>query len=279
METLNFTSRENFELSDTFIVDVGKSKIVDLSKMIDEANSCPVGRNIYFVRMNASDMKNKIAGTSHELRPFVVVGKTYDYKLKGFYTTSNLKGLNFSKKCFTKYRTVLSNKKYKLNKSSVVIIDKMFFLDDFNILKKIDLIDNRDLANIFKMNALFNGRKVELNGKYLGEGDVVQKTESNYLIYQKDSLFSYGIKIKYKEKMNESRIDLRTTFDYFVDGDEIYRIFYNDYIKVSNDDRVVLRDHLADDILRNVKLNKKNKRYHEKSINKKRVKCKRNKLT
>lgn len=252
----------NLDMPDTIKVDVNNSKIVNLGNLIDAANGIAEGRGIYFVKMNVDDMRKRIAGTAHELRPFVVVAKSED-ELKGFYTTSSLKGLKFGKECFTKYRTVLSNKKYKLNKSSVVLIDKIACIHDSNIIRMIDSIDNEDLAKILKMNALHEGSKVELKGKYLGEGDVIRRGNSKYLIYQKDKAFAYAVKVVVKST-STSKNDFKSSAD---TGNEKYSGIFNDTIRVSSSDMVILCDHVGDDILSFIKRNVYNRNYREKATN------------
>lgn len=249
----------NLDMPDTIKVDVNNSKIVNLGNLIDVANGITEGKGLYFVKMNVDDMRKRIAGTTHELRPFVVVAKSED-ELKGFYTTSSLKGLKFGKECFTKYRTVLSNKKYKLNKSSVVLIDKIACIHDSNIIRMIDSIDNEDLAKILKMNALHEGSKVELKGKYLGEGDIIRRGNSKYLIYQKDKAFAYAVKVVVKSGTSSSK-------NYFDTENEMYSGIFNDTIRVSSSDRVILCDHVGDDILSFIKRNLHNRNYREKATN------------
>lgn len=253
----------NLDMPDTIKVDVNNSKIVNLGNLIDAANGIAEGKGLYFVKMNVDDIRKRIAGTTHELRPFVVVAKSED-ELKGFYTTSSLKGLKFGKECFTKYRTVLSNKKYKLNKSSVVLIDKIACIHDSNIIRMIDSIDNEDLAKILKMNALHEGSKVELKGKYLGEGDVIRRDNSNYLIYQKDNAFAYGFKILNKGKVSNSRVDLRSTCDYFVSEEDLYKIDFNESKMFSKNDKYLLCDNVTYNILNLIQENRKRKKYYEK---------------
>lgn len=248
-------------MPDTIKVDVNNSKTVNLGNLIDVANGIAEGRGIYFVKMDVDDMRKRIAGTTHELRPFVVVAKSED-ELKGFYTTSSLNGLKFGKECFTKYRTVLSNKKYKLNKSSVVLIDKIACIHDSNIIRMIDSIDNEDLAKILKMNTLHDGSKVELKGKYLGEGDVIRRGNSKYLIYQKDKTFAYAVKVVSRSRTSASKND----FDI---ENENYSGIFNNTIGVSSSDRVILCDHVANDILLFMKRNVHNRNYREKDTNRK----------
>lgn len=262
------------DVLDTIMVDVNNSKVVNLGNMIDAANGMAEGRGIYFVKMNVEDMRKRIAGTAHELRPFVVVSKSND-DLKGFYTTSSLKGLKFGKECFTKYRTVLSNKKYKLNKSSVVLIDKIACIHDSNIIRMIDYVDNEDLAKILKMNALHEGNKVELKRKYLGEGDIIRNGNSKYLIYQKDNSFAYGVKIVFKAKISNRNNDFRNSNDSFVSGNDIYRTLLNETIRVSGNDRFILCDHIGEDILANIKRNIRNRNYNEKLNNRRKSEGKR----
>ena len=258
-------------MKDTIVVDANSSSVVNLGNLIDVANGIAEGRGIYFVKMNAEDMRKRIAGTTHELRPFVVVAKS-ENELKGFYTTSSLKGLKFGKECFTKYRTVLSNKKYKLNKSSVVLIDKIACIHDSNIIRMIDSIDNEDLANILKMNALHESNKVELKGKYLGEGDIIRKGNSIYLIYQKDNAFAYAVKVVSRSKTSVFKNDIKLSSD---TENENYCCIFNDTIRVSSNDRVILCDHVADDILSFLKRNVRNKNYREKASNRKKSEGKR----
>ena len=83
---------------------IHSKNIVELGDMVRIANNSAEGKKIYFVKMNLSDMVNRIQNTTHELRPFVSVEKVSDDQIKGFYTTSNLKGLEFSEECFFKKR-------------------------------------------------------------------------------------------------------------------------------------------------------------------------------
>lgn len=255
-------------MPDTVRVDINNKQVVNLGNLIDVANGIAEGRSICFVKMNIEDMRKRISRTPHELRPFVVVSKSKN-ELKGFYTTSNLKGLKFGNECFTKYRTVLSNKKYKLNKSSVVLIDKMACIHDSNIIRIIDTIDNEDLAKILKMNALADGNKVELKGKYLEEGDIIKKGKSKYLIYQKDNAFAYGVKIADKLKFSNKNNEFINSNDSFVNGNDIYRVFFNETIRISSSDRFILCDHAGDDVVINVKRNIRNRNQKEKNINRK----------
>ena len=243
---------------------IHSKNIVELGDMVRIANNSAEGKKIYFVKMNLSDMVNRIQNTTHELRPFVSVEKVSDDQIKGFYTTSNLKGLEFSEECFSKYRTVLSNKKYKLNKSSIVLIDKFALLKKENILREIDTIDNNDLVNILKMRNLYLGNFVNLKGKYLDIGDIIIKENNLYLIYQCDNSFCYGFKIENKGSVTKSRIDIKNSYDYFVYENNIYKVFFNESKRFSKNDNYLLYDKLLFDIVNFIKKNRKSKSYKAK---------------
>ncbi len=242
-------------------VDTKKRKLVDLGEMINIANSSAVSKGIYFVKMNVSDMEKRIAGTPHELRPFVAVEKTDDSKLKGYYTTSNLKKLEFSRQCFKKYRTILSNKKYRLNKSSVVLLEKMVVIDENSILREIDSIDNEDLAKLIKMRNLYEGNCLKLKGKYLNIADVIINNGIKYLIYQKDNSFAYGFKIQFKGKVATSRVDLNSTCCYFKSGEDLYKIYFNESKAFSKSDSFILCDCMTEDVVDFVRARKVRDRY------------------
>lgn len=245
-------------------MEVNDKKIIDLGDLIRISNDSGETKKIYFVKMNIQDMVKRINNTSHELRPFVALEKINNNWLKGFYTTSNLKGLDFSEDCFTKYRTVLSNKKYRLNKSSIVLIDKLTTIDNGNILREIDSIDNDDLVKIIKLRNLYLRNLLYLKGKYLNEGDVILKNNKNYLIYQSDSSFVYGFRILNNGKVSNSRVDLRSTCNYFISEEDIYKIDFNDSKMFSKNDKYLLCDNVTDDILNLIQENRKRKKYYEK---------------
>ncbi len=240
-----------------------KNQRVNLDKMLFLSKEIPERGNIYLVKMSPRDMKTNINGTNHACRPFVVLDKTKEQQLVGFYTTSNLtrntSKMVFSQNCFTKYRAVLAQKKYKLNKSSLVLHDRMGVLEQDQILKYFDSIDDVDLIRILKMANLSNGNMIELKGKYLSYGDIASQGRNRYLIYSRDNSFAYGLKVQYEEKIGQSRIDVSHDFNYFASDSDIYRIFFDQYINISNSSDVILEEHVADKVLKAID-SKRNRR-------------------
>ncbi len=235
------------------IVDTKKRRLVNLGELVNSANSNVECKGIYFVKMNVSDMEKRIARTTHELRPFVAVEKAADGKLKGYYTTSNLRKFEFSRYSLKKYRTVLSSKKYKLNKSSLVLLEKISTIDVNKILREIDYIDNDDLAKLIKMRNLFDGNCLKLKGKYLCIGDVVFDSGKKYLIYQNDNSFVYGFRIEFKGKRLNSKTNFNSSCCFCDCDGELYRVYFDELKAFSKSKSFILCDYMMEDVVDFVK--------------------------
>jgi len=215
------------------------------------------GGKIYWVKMNSHDMVPDVSGTSHEYRPFLALEEMNDRKIRGYYTTSNLRGLYFRNHCFTKYRTILSDRKYQLKKPSVVSLQYFVDLDNENILGFIDSIDQVDLLKVLKMSQLCRNNSLELKGKHISEGDLVSKEDRAYLIYNRDHSYSYGFQVKNRGKIHQSKVEVVHDCHYFASAEDIYRVYFDKYITISNSDDVILQDHVADDTLAGVHVKRK----------------------
>lgn len=258
--TTTFSDTEKMDILEEESLQEAPSQKQNLDELISNVKASSKGTHIYWADMNASDVRGD---TSHTRRPFIVINETKESQLTGFYTTSCLKNLHFSGRCFTKYRTVLSTQKYCLKKPSVVLHDHLVTLNQEQVLGYIDSVDYADLVKILKMSQLSAGKSLELSGKNLSCGDIVDFELARYLIYSKDRTFSYGLQIL---PTQNNQVDPIHDFHYFFVGQGIYEICFGKYSSISNTTPVVLMDHVGDNTLSVVE-NKRNqqKQYVKKS--------------
>lgn len=229
-----------FELETLFQI---KNSYINFEKVLSLVDE-HYGGNICFVKMNEADIKGSIVGTPHEYRPFVSLEEKKD-GCSGFYMTSNLENIEFWKSFFAKYKTILLTEKYDLYKSSLILLNKLVYLDRGSIVKYIDFLDDADLIRILKMAVLYRGNSLDIEGKYIDCGDIVEKEKNKYLIYNQDQDLSYGLKIKLCDTEEKSKVDVSQDFYHFSLDHNIYRIYYNRNIRVSDLDHVVLQEHIT----------------------------------
>lgn len=222
-----------------------KNRHINFAKVLSLVDE-HYGGNLCLVKMNEVDMKVNVSGTPHEYRPFVSLEEK-EHQSSGFYMTSNLENSQFWQKSFSKYKMILSEKKYDLRKPSLVLLNEMVHLDRSNIIKYIDFLDDTDFVRILKMAVLYRGSSLDLEGRYLSLGDIVDAQQNKYLIYNQDQDFSYGFKIKFCDTEEKSKVDVSQDFYYFSLDHNIYRIYYNRNIQFSDLDHVILREHMGND--------------------------------
>ncbi len=234
---------------------------VHILSLADEAkfvNLSGEGRNIYWVRMNNEDIKAK-PSPNHKTRPFLVMNSKENY-FQGYYLTHNIKTIDFRGENIAKYKTILSDEKYNLKLPSVVLYKELITIDLNKVEKYIDKISKRDLEKIIMMRTLYEGKQLEVCGKNLAVGSVVEKDAQKYLIYQTDNSNAYAFLIK----VQDSKVMLEHDFNYFADGDNLYRVFYDNPTSFSNDASItlcdVVNDSDVDKVLQKRKMYKNNKR-------------------
>ena len=112
------------------------------------------------------------------------------------------------------------------------------------------------------MAVLYQGNSLDLEGRYISCGDIVENRQNKYLIYNQDQDFSYGLKIKFCDTEERSKVDALQDFYYFTLDHNVYRIYYNRNIRISDLDHVILQEHMSNDTL--MLVNAKREEYFQK---------------
>ena len=239
--------------------DVNQDDIVNLTELCtDDKNG-----QIYWVHMNEDEIDDQNMDESHKIRPFLVVDSN-STDCTGYYMTSNLKNIHFNKPWLSKYKSVISNSRYNLKKSSIVLLGNSVTIRNNNMLNYIDTLGESDYIRVLKNAGLYDKRKVNISGMYIDIGDVIDIDDNKYFIYQKDNTYLYGFLIKNKGLVWNSNVDFDNDFNYFRSGNELYRVFYDSNIKVPVKDDYLVTDVMNEDVHDQVITKRKDMKYKQK---------------
>jgi len=212
--------------------------------------------DIIIVKMLDDEIIENDIEESHQIRPFIVEEKDDSKEtLKGHYLTSNIKSGLFYKQKYSGFRLILRKENYKLNKTSVVIINDKIDIPYENINKIIDSIKKEDLKKLKKYIELVDGKIVVSNKENLviEIGDIIKYNEMEYIIFQIDNSNCYA----YNIIKTDEYIDVRDNHQYTRFDKQIYYVEYKNNITLNKFEDIEIIDRFDECVVERIRENKK----------------------
>ncbi len=224
--------------------------------------------DIVLVKMNKEEIQRQNINTTHQKRPFLIDKKLDDSKkVNGYYFTSNIQNKVYQSQKYKGLKIVLNKELYKLQKNSLISLNQSIQLPYENIIHKIDHLLPRDLNRLKKYRSLLLNCPVisTSDNKLVEISDIISKDDKTYLIYQLDHNNCYGYRILKSSKSIDNSMD----FNYVTFDNSSYFVDFNEAKSFSLKQPICIVQRWNDEIVEEIRKNKKNLHYKEKQNKKK----------
>lgn len=220
--------------------------------------------DIVFVEMRNDEIERNNIPEEHQVRPFLIYQKKPDTKeALGYYFTSNINNYFFRNQKYNGMKLILNKEKYNLTKHTMIQYEHNTFLPYENIKYYISSLNNRDISKLKKYKLLLtNGTAISNKENIIIEiGDIINKDDKDYLIYQMDNTNCYCYNIN---NVKKDDIDIEKEHNYIRFNNKFYYINFDENKIFKNTDTLSIVNRFNEKTVDLVRQNKKDLKHNEK---------------